>query len=55
MMEVGLMIGRAANLMPTYIFIKEANYSSYFILLGIASLLLVSVFAVSRSKDNVVK
>jgi MFS family permease len=55
MMEVGLMIGRAANLMPTYIFIKEANYASYFILLGIASLLLVSVFAVSRSKDNVVK
>jgi MFS family permease len=29
MMEVGLMIGRIANLLPTYIFIKEANYKLF--------------------------
>lgn len=52
MMEVGLMIGRTANLIPTYIFIKEANYTSYFILLGTVSLSLIPVFAASKNKDN---
>jgi MFS family permease len=41
MMEVGLMIGRIINLVPTYVFISEANYTSYFVLLGVVSLLLI--------------
>jgi MFS family permease len=52
MMEVGLMIGRIANLTPTYIFIKDANYTSYFMLLGIVSLSLIPVFLASKNKDS---
>jgi MFS family permease len=39
MMEVGLMVGRIINLIPTYIFISSHNYASYFEILGAASLL----------------
>jgi hypothetical protein len=52
MMEVGLMIGRTANLIPTYIFIKEANYTSYFVLLGTVSLSLIPVFVALKNKDS---
>lgn len=48
MMEAGLMIGRIINLAPTYIFISQANYASYFILLGVVSLFLIPFFIVSR-------
>ncbi|MEM2466460.1 MAG: hypothetical protein QXZ47_04095, partial [Candidatus Bathyarchaeia archaeon] len=34
LMEVGLMLGRMINLVPTIIFIAEENYFSYFSLLG---------------------
>lgn len=47
MMEVGLMIGRLINLVPTYVFIPE-NYQSYFILLGIFSLFLIPLLIVSK-------
>ena len=43
MMEVGLMIGRVFNLAPTYIFLSEVNYSSYFALLGIIAAVLAVV------------
>jgi MFS family permease len=39
MMEVGLMVGRIINLIPTYIFISSHNYASYFEILSAASLL----------------
>jgi hypothetical protein len=52
MMEVGLMIGRIANLTPTYIFIKDANYTSYFMLLGIVSLSLIPVFLAPKNTDS---
>jgi len=43
MMEAGLMVGRIVNLLPTYAFITSHNYASYFEVLSIASLLLMSV------------
>jgi len=48
MMEVGLMIGRIMNLAPTYLFVSEANYVCYFVLLGFASLILVPFYAMSE-------
>ena len=48
MMEVGLMIGRIINLAPTYIFISKADYTSYFMLLGVVSLFLIPFFIVSK-------
>jgi MFS family permease len=48
MMEMGLMIGRIINLAPTYIFISKANYTSYFILLGVVSLFLIPFFIASK-------
>lgn len=33
-MEVRLMIGRATNLVPTYVLVAQANYTGYFMLLG---------------------
>ena len=38
MMELGLMVGRIMNLIPTYVFIGSGNYSSYFAVLSAASL-----------------
>jgi hypothetical protein len=48
MMEVGLMIGRTINLAPTYIFISKADYTSYFMLLGVVSLFLIPFFIASK-------
>jgi len=39
MMEIGLMMGRIMNLIPTYFFITSNDYGSYFKVLGIVSLL----------------
>jgi len=50
-METGLMIGRIMNLVPTYIFVSEANYVYYFILLGFTSLSLIPFFALSERKQ----
>lgn len=47
LMELGLMFGRIANLVPTYIFI-EVQYSSYFVLLGIVSLFLAPFYVLSK-------
>jgi MFS family permease len=52
MMEVSLMIGRIVNLAPTYIYVANENYASYFTLLGIASLFLIPVCIAIKSKDN---
>lgn len=49
MMETGLMIGRVANLVPTYFFVSHANYTGYFILLGTIVLSLVSLYLIARS------
>jgi MFS family permease len=48
MMEVGLMIGRIINLAPTCIFISKADYTSYFMLLGVVSLFLIPFFIASK-------
>jgi MFS family permease len=44
MMEVGLMMGRIINLIPTYTFITAQDYSSYFRVLGIVSLMLAPLY-----------
>jgi len=48
LMEVGLMIGRIINLVPTYLFISHAQYANYFMLLGIISLFLIPFFVLSQ-------
>lgn len=49
MMEVGLMIGRILNLVPTYFFITSYDYAHYFVVLGFVSLLPVPLYILSRS------
>lgn len=49
MMEVGLMTGRIANLIPTYLFITAHDYASYFTVLSIASLLLMPIYLLSSA------
>jgi MFS family permease len=44
MMEVGFMLGRITNLLPTYIFISSYGYASYFKVLGIVSLLPMPIY-----------
>ncbi len=50
MMEVGLMAGRVFNLVPTYLFITAHDYAPYFTVLGVASLLLIPLFALSSNR-----
>jgi hypothetical protein len=52
MMEVGLMIGRIVNLIPTLTLISNANYSGYFMLLGTVSLLLIPLYIISRKSNR---
>jgi MFS family permease len=44
LMEVGLMLGRLINLAPTYALISKNDYASYFVILGIASLLMIPFY-----------
>jgi len=46
--ETGFMIGRLTNLAPTYVFISQANYASYFVLLGTVLLFLIPLFLMSK-------
>jgi len=48
MMEVDLMIGRIANLAPTYLFIARNDYTSYFTILGFFALLLIPIYIASK-------
>lgn len=52
LMEVGLMIGRTVNLIPTCIFISKGDYPSYFAALGGFTLLLIPFLAYSKHVDN---
>jgi hypothetical protein len=52
MMETGLMVGRIVNLAPTYIFVSQANYTGYFILLGIVILSLIPLYLISKNSDR---
>jgi uncharacterized membrane protein YccF (DUF307 family) len=52
LMEVGLMVGRIVNLMPTCIFVSVGDYRGYFRLLGLLSLLVVPFLAYSRHVDG---
>ncbi|MEM3577174.1 MAG: MFS transporter [Candidatus Bathyarchaeia archaeon] len=51
-MEVGLMIGRIINLLPTCVFLPEGNFSGYFTLLGAFSLMLIPILVVSKTKQG---
>jgi len=51
LMEVGLMVGRIMNLIPTYIFISVGNYKSYFTLLGALILSIVPLLAYSKVEN----
>jgi len=48
LMEMGLMIGRIINLVPTFVLISEANFASYFMLLGMISLSLIPFYFASK-------
>jgi len=50
LMEVGYMVGRLANLVPTYILLSNNDYVAYFVLLGIASLFMIPFFMRSRAQ-----
>jgi len=55
MLEVGLMIGRTLNLAPTNIFISNANYTSYFTLLGLVWILIIPLYLIAkRTKINAI-
>jgi len=49
--EVGLMIGRLANLPPTYVLLSENNYPAYFTLLGIISLFFIPFLLKLKKKQ----
>lgn len=49
MMEVGLMVGRIFNLVPTYFFVTTYDYTRYFVVLGVVSLFLIPLFILSRN------
>jgi MFS family permease len=53
MMEVGLMIGRIANLAPTYYFIPQSNYLALFSLLGVSVLMLIPFYMAMRNADKI--
>jgi hypothetical protein len=48
LMEMGLMIGRIANLAPTYIFSTTEDYAGYFRFAGTAMLTLIPLYAASK-------
>jgi MFS family permease len=52
LMEIGLMIGRIINLVPTCLFITEGNYLSYFMLLGVFTLSVIPFLAYSKHLDK---
>jgi len=54
MMEVALMIGRITNLIPTYYFITDSNpdYSGYFIVLSLLSLLIIPFLILLRKRRS---
>jgi len=52
MMEVALMIGRIINLIPTYYFLTEYDYSRFFIVLGLISLLSIPFYILSRKRGS---
>ncbi len=51
-MEIGLMVGRIVNLMPTCLFISEENFLSYFMLLGMFTLSVIPFLAYSKHLDK---
>lgn len=46
------MIGRATNLVPTYVLVAQANYTGYFMLLGAILLPFIPLFAASRRNNK---
>jgi len=52
MMELGLMIGRITNLIPTYFFITAYDYARYFTVLSLISLLLTPFYILSRKRRS---
>jgi MFS family permease len=52
LMEVGLMLGRIVNLVPTYVLISRNDYSSYFMLLGVISLFFIPFYAKLKQPNN---
>ncbi|MEM2336281.1 MAG: hypothetical protein QXR79_01965 [Candidatus Bathyarchaeia archaeon] len=52
LMEVGLMLGRIVNLVPTVLLLAKENYFGYFMLLGIFILLTIPFFVYSKHLYN---
>lgn len=50
--ETGLMIGRVISLVPTYVYISQANYMMYFILMGAVSLPLIPLAVLSKKETK---
>jgi MFS family permease len=53
MMEVGFMLGRIINLIPTYLFITINDYADYFKVLGFVSLFLIPLFMLSKKNKHI--
>jgi len=52
MMEIALMVGRIIGLVPTYYLITVPDFSSYFILLGLISLLSIPFYMLSKKRNS---
>ncbi len=52
LMEVGLMIGRVLNLVPTAILVSQADYANYFRLLGAVLLLMLPLYVTWKKKNE---
>ena len=52
MMEAGLMVGRIANLLPTYLLISQNNYTGYFMVFGIVTLFMVPLYIATKRTQN---
>ncbi len=55
MVEAGLMVGRIANLLPTYLLISQNNYAGYFMVFGIVTLFMVPLYLATKRTQNTAK
>jgi MFS family permease len=52
MMETALMTGRSINLVPTYLFVSQTNYSGCFMLFGILTMSLIPFYVAQKRSQN---
>lgn len=52
LMEVGLMIGRMSNLVPTYFYVSSGDFRSYFALAGAVLFSMIPLFVASKKQSR---